>query len=365
MSGSAAEGSPRFEPDWRIPTGQGRELGIGIIGAGGIVGYAHLPAYQAAGLRVLAITDVDVAKARDVAARFGIPTVVETADELVRVPGVEIVDIAVPPWEQPKIVAIGLAARRHLLCQKPFALDIETARAMVDAAAAAGVKLAVNQQMRWEPGIAAVRSLVAQGAIGRLSNSQVTVSVTTPFGMWPWLAAAPRLEVMYHSVHYQDSLRSIMGEPAWVTSVHGRYPDQAPVVGETRTTTILEYADGSQVLVAVDHQDLHGTPYAEFRLRGTDGALEGTIGLMYDYPDGRIDTLTLRRNGEGPRSFDFGAERWIPDAFLGPMSDLMDAIATGREPVTSGRDNLGTLAVAFATYQSATERRSIRIGDGA
>ena len=350
-----------FEPEWRIPEGAGRDLGIGIIGAGGIVQYGHLPAYQAAGLRVVAITDVDLDKARDVAARFGIPAVAASADELARLPGVDIVDIAVPPWEQPQVAAIAIAAGKHLLCQKPFALDIDAARGIVEAAASAGVKLAVNQQMRWEPAIAAVRSLVRQGAVGQVSNSQVTVSVATPWHLWPWLAAAPRLEIMYHSIHYEDSLRSILGDPAWVTSVHGRYPSQGAVVGETRTTTILEYADGSQATVAVDHYDEHGTPYAEIRIRGTEGALEGTIGLMYDYPDGRVDTLELRRTGEPPRAFAFDDVRWIPDAFLGPMGDLMDAIATGREPVTSGRDNLRTLAVAFAIYQSAAERRSIAI----
>ncbi len=111
----------------------------------------------------------------------------------------------------------------------------------------------------------------------------------------------------------------------------------------------------------MDHYDQHAEPRAEYRIRGTDGAIEGTIGLLYDYPDGRVDTLELRRPGDPPRSFDFGGVRWIPDAFLGPMSDLMDAIATDREPVTSGRDNLRTLAVAFATYQSAAERRAIPI----
>jgi predicted dehydrogenase len=361
VSGGAA-GAPRtFEPDWRIPAGTGRQLGIGIVGAGGIVQYGHLPAYQAAGLRVVAITDLDQDKARDVAARFGIPTVAASAEELVRTPGVDIVDIAVMPWDQPAIVDLATAAGRHILAQKPFALDIESARSMVEAAESAGVKLAVNQQMRWEPAIAAARSLVRQGAVGQVSNSQITVSIATPWHLWPWLAAAPRLEIMYHSIHYEDSLRSILGDPAWVTSVHGRHPAQGNVVGETRTTTILEYADGSQALVAVDHYDEHGTPYAELRIRGTEGAIEGTIGLLYDYPDGRVDTLSLRRKGEAPVDFDFSPVRWIPDAFLGPMGDLMDAIATDREPVTSGRDNLRTLAVAFATYRSVAERRSIAI----
>ncbi len=351
-----------LEPAWRIPDGRGRDLGIGIVGCGGIVAYGHLPAYRAAGLRVVAVTDVDPERARTVARDFGVPHVAADAAELVALDGVDIVDIAVPPWVQPEIVALAAAAGRHLLCQKPFALELDVARRMVETADAAGVLLAVNQQMRWDAAIAASRDLVARGAIGRASAAQIEVSVSTGWHLWPWLASAPRLEIMYHSIHYLDALRSMLGDPMWVTSLHGRYPEQAPVQGETRTTTLLEYADGLQALVAVNHYNQHGTPYGEFRLYGTEGALEGTLGLLYDYPDGRPDTLSLHRDGREVRAYAFDT-RWIPDAFLGPMGDLMDAIATGRQPVTAGRDNLGTIAVVMAAYRSAAERRSVRVDE--
>jgi predicted dehydrogenase len=349
------------EPAWRIPAGAGRHRGIGIIGCGGIVSGAHLPAYQAAGLRVLAVHDVDREKARAVAATFGIEVVAESVEALLATPGVDIVDIAVPPWVQPEIVPVVAAAGKHILGQKPLALDYATALAGVEAAEAAGVLLAVNQQMRWDAGIAASRDLIGKGVLGTVAEAQVQVSIATPWHLWPWLAAAPRLEVVYHSIHYQDALRSILGDPVWITSVHGRYPEQA-AIGETATKTILEYADGTQALIAVNHHNEHGEPYAEFRFLGTQGMLAGTIGLLYDYPHGREDTLALYRDGRQVRTYDFDT-RWIPDAFLGPMADLMDAIETGRQPVTSGRDNLATVATVAAAYRSAEERRSVRLDE--
>lgn len=352
----------RFEPEWRIPDGGGREMGIGIVGCGGIVQYAHLPAYRDAGLRVLAVHDVDSDKARAVATEFGVPTVAASADEVAATPGVGIVDIAVPPWEQPTIVSRVAAAGRHMLCQKPLALAYPTALEEVETAERAGVLLAVNQQMRWVPCVAATRSLVAQGAIGRLRDARIAVSVATPWHMWPWLAGAPRLEILYHSIHYIDALRSILGDPVWVTSIHGRDPVRPRVEGETRTITVLEYADGLQAQVIVSHDNDHGTPSATIAVQGETGAIEGTIGLMYDYPTGRIDTLALLRDGAVVEDYAFDL-RWIPDAFLGPMGDLMDAVATGRQPITSGRDNLGTIAVAMAAYRSAEERRSVRVDE--
>jgi predicted dehydrogenase len=233
---------------------------------------------------------------------------------------------------------------------------------VVESAEAAGVLLAVNHQMRWDAGIAASRDLVEQGAIGTVTEAQVQVSVSTPLHLWAWIAEMPHLDIKVHSTHYLDSLRSILGDPIWVTSIHGRYPEQAPVVGETVTKTILEYAGGHQALVATNHYNEHGEPYAEFRLLGTAGMLSGTIGLMYDYPKGRPDTLSLYREGVEVQAFDFDT-RWLPDAFLGPMSDLMDAVASGRPPQTAGREMLPTLAIGEAAYRSAEERRSVRLSE--
>jgi predicted dehydrogenase len=353
----------RIEPNWRIPEGRGRELGIGIVGCGGIVQQCHLPAYQQAGLRVVAVHDANADRARTVARDFGITVVAETVEDLVRMADVDIVDIAVPPWAQPDVVAMAAAAGRHILCQKPLALELDQARKIVETAEGAGVLLGVNQQMRWDAGIAASRDLIAKGAIGRATAAHMEVAAPGGWDQWPWLAAAPQLDIMYHTIHYLDAMRAVLGEPEWITSIHGRYPNQAPVQGETLTNTVLEYPDGLQVLISMNHFDEHGTPFGVFRFVGTEGALDGTIGAVSEpAPYGRPDTLSLRRAGRDPISYDLDT-RWFPDAFLGPMADLMDAIAGGRAPQASGRDNLGTLALVIAAYRSAAERRSIRVED--
>lgn len=352
--------SDPIEPDWRIPDGAGRELGIGIVGCGDIVRRCHLPAYLAAGLRVLALTDTDLRRARALADDFGIPSVAPDAEALVSAPGVAIVDIAVPPTAQPGIASLAAAAGRHVLCQKPLALEMDTAREMVGLAARSGVRMAVNQQLRWTAGIRASRDLIARGAIGRPTGARFTISGGADWSPWPWLRAARRLETMVHGIHHIDAIRSILGDPASVTAVHGRAAGRADVDGETRTTTILEYADGAQAVLIVDTDDPHGPPVAEMRFTGTEGTLAGPIASVEVPPDGRLDSLSLHVAGEPPLVFTFDT-RWFPDAFLGPMADLMDAIASGREPVTSGRDNLHTLGVVLAAYRSAEERRSVRL----
>jgi len=151
-----------------------------------------------------------------------------------------------------------------------------------------------------------------------------------------------------------------------VTSRHARYAGQGGVKGETKTITIMDYADGLQALVAVNHYNLWAEPFATFRFIGTEGAIDGTIGLMYNYPTGRPDTMTITSSqyGKGVKITPTLEEMWIPDAFVGTMASLMEAIQTDSAPKdNSTADNLNTLRVVNAAYMSAAENRSVRIAE--
>src|SRR5262249_40187213 len=148
------------------------DYGIGIVGCGGIVNYAHLPAYKAHSLRVLACYDVNAEAARKTAGDHGIPTVYDSLDALLADEQIQILDIAVPPWHQRAIAERALAAGKHLLCQKPLAEELPEAEAIVAAASRSGRKAAVNQQMRWSAGIAAAKDLIGRGFIGQPTDAQ-------------------------------------------------------------------------------------------------------------------------------------------------------------------------------------------------
>lgn len=345
----------------RIPVRS--DYGIGIVGCGGIVNYAHLPAYRKSGFRVLACYDRNREAAERTAREHGIPRVAASIDELLADPEIEIVDIAVTPWDQAAIAERAVAAGKHLLCQKPLADRYGNAVRLVALAQKQGVKLAVNQQMRWDAGIAVSKQLIDQGAIGDPADARVEVSIRTPWRMWPWIAASERLEIMYHSIHYQDALRYLFGDPERVTSFHGRWPDQ-PETGETRTFTAFHYPDARRVTIDVNHHDWSDDTYARFRFLGTEGVITGTLGLLYDYPTGRVDTLTYASRA-APQTWHEAALStwWIPDSFVGPMASLMEAIQTGGEPITSGEDNLGTLRTVFASYRSAEEGRTVSLDE--
>jgi len=256
-------------------------------------------------------------------------------------------------------VRAAVSSGRHLLCQKPFAPDLRTARELVALADAAGVRVAVNQQMRFEEGIAAARAMVEQGWIGRPTAMTFHVDISTDFSAWDWLVESERLEVSYHSIHYLDAVRSILGDPRSVFCVGGRRPGQVPR-GETRTMTTLVFDDGVSAGLHVNHENIAGDIGAHYRVDGSEGSVRGTLGLLYDYPHGRPDTVELHSRvlpTDGWLPYPV-TRRWIPDAFVGPMAGLLRWVATGEEAPTSARDNLGTLALVDALYASQRSGRS-------
>src|SRR5262249_39261765 len=96
---------------------------------------------------------------------------------------------------------------------------------------------------------------------------------------------------------------------------------------------------------------------------GTEGAIDGTVGMMLDYPVGKPDTIAITSSqfGKGNKIIPTFDERWIPDAFVGTMASLMEAIETNATPKdNSTEDNLNTLRIVHACYISAAENRSVR-----
>lgn len=341
-----------------------RGLAIGIVGAGAIVRAGHLPAYQQAGFRVSAITDLDPARANAAAADFPITTVHRDLAGLLDDSTVDIIDIAIPPDQRAAVVRAAIAAGKHVLAQKPLSTDLGVAEELTGLAARAGVLLAVNQQMRWDQVIRSMKHLLRVGFYGEVTGAVFDVHIQTDWSLWPWLLDQPRLEYFFHSIHYVDAIRSLFGEPHSVIARTARYPGQQ-AAGESRSFTLYEFDTDRVVTVLADHNNWSSHPRASIRCAGTDGQSEGTLGVLYDYPVGRPDTFSYWSRTTAPqhtvtRAF---TQRWIPDAFIGPMADLQDAVTDGREPVTSARDNLRTLRCVDAAYRSAELGRRVYLDE--
>ncbi|MCW2947624.1 MAG: gfo/Idh/MocA family oxidoreductase [Actinoallomurus sp.] len=348
----AAACDTSIAPEHRLP--------IAIVGAGAIVDVAHLPAYRGTGLEIAGIFDLDADRAAEVAARHGIPRVYRSLDELLGDEHVRVVDIAVAPDAQPDIARRALSAGKDLLCQKPFVPDQKTGEEIIALAERHGRTIAVNQQLRYDEGIAAARAMVAAGWIGEVTAMTFTVNITTDWTPWTWLVRSDRLEIMYHSIHYLDAIRAVLGDPEVVFCTGGRTPGQV-AAGETRTISTLVFPGDARGLVHATHENHTGDAEAIFRIDGSTGSIKGTLGLLYDYPHGRPDTLEVNSRvvpTDGWLAYPV-TKRWIPDAFAGPMGSLLRSIATGGLPDPTARDNLGTIRLVSALYEAMDSRQSV------
>ena len=354
---------PFIELDYKPHLPPKLDYGIAMVGCGNIVTHASLPCYRKHNLNVVGCYDINPKASATLAQKFGIPKVYGQLSELLADPGVEIVEIAVIPRAQLGLVRQIVAAGKHVLCQKPLSDVFSDAVEIVRAAREAGVKLAVNQQMQWDQAIRAAKRLINDGWIGRPIDVAIQASffANLPGTIW---AAIPRYELLFHSIHYTDSIRFLFGEPEWVTSRHAKYPLEGKVLGETKTITVLDYSSGLQALVAVNMCNPSDDPFFTYRFVGTEGVIAGTLGLL-KYPEGEPDTLVWSSNKRysGLR-FETKLEgTYLPDSFIGPMASLMQAIQENGVPETDGVDNLHTLRIAEAAYISASQNRSVQLAE--
>ena len=380
-------------------------IGIGCVGAGFIMADCHLVAYRRAGFNPVAIYSRTQARAQEVADRHNIPHVYAQLNELLANDQVEVIDVAVPPSEQRAIIEQIVREGKHvrgILAQKPIANSYPEAKEIVDLCADAGIKLAVNQNMRYDQSIRACKDALDRGYLG--APVLATIDMRAIPHWMPWQEALGYLTLRVMSIHHLDTFRYLFGDPERV---------YASVRPDPRTTFahedgiclyILEYANGLRAMscddvwtgpgldepgldepavatAGLDGPGLDGPAvatagldgpagegaqddiYIHWRVEGLDGMARGTIGWP-SYPERVPSTIDLTtRQLSGRRVKPRWDEVWFPDAFVGTMAQLLCAVEDDTVPEISGADNLRTMALVDACYRSAKEHRAVALDE--
>jgi predicted dehydrogenase len=353
--------------DWwvhaEIPMPERRDYPIAIVGAGGIVNDAHLPAYHKAGFSVIGIYDLQAESAQRTAERHGIPTVYPDLDALLSGPAA-IVDVAVPAHANLAIAEQVARAGNALLLQKPLAEDLHAAQAIAAAVEQSGIVAAVNQQARWMPAALAMRNLIERGLLGEVYQVSFLNNVLTPWDLWPWIVAGTRVEVLYHAIHYLDTIRALLRREPRLVYADGATLPGFKTGGETRTMIQLIFDGELRATVMDNHHNIGGLgdQYATARVEGTEGIAVAELGLSKNYPTGAPDGfryMSRRLQSDAWISPTF-SETWFLDAFIGTMASVMRGLeGQPGAPETAIADNLGTLRLVLAAYRSMSERRAI------
>jgi predicted dehydrogenase len=328
---------------------------IAIIGAGGIVHDAHLPAYRKAGFPVAAIVDAAANRAASVAEKFSIPLVSDSIiDVLPKLPADCVFDIAVPAGSILKVLP-NLPDGAAVLIQKPMGDTLEEASEILKICRQKRLTAAVNFQLRYAPVMLAARRMIEAGATGEIYDLKIEVDVFTPWDLWSFLAKAPRLEILYHSIHYVDLVRSFLGNPARVLAKTVRSP-RTPKLAATRTLIVMDYGEWKRVYISTNHShNFRGSQESYVQWEGTDGLLHAVMGVNLDYPTGKPDSLRFAKTEQEWQTVPTTGN-WFPDAFIGSMGSLQ-AYVTGDAKTlpTSVEDAIDTMRTVEAAYLSSAQ----------
>ena len=341
-----------------------KDIRIGILGSGFIVNDCHLPAYRKLGLNVVAIASRTKENAQRVGREHSIETVYESFEALLDDATIEVLDVAVPPQHQADLIreACRRGTVKGILAQKPLALDYAEALSVVEACEKAGIVLAVNQNMRFDPSVVEADRLLKSGRFG---ESVFTTIDMRGIPHWqPWQAELESASLKIMSIHHLDCIRHWHGDPEAIycstrPDPRTEFPHQDGIC-----TSILEYSNGFRAVVIDDvwtgpaQEGCPGDIRIEYRIEGTDGLAIGDIGWCQDP---YTSPSSLRHAVKGDEGFTTAQldGSWFPDAFKGTMLDLLSALQEGKSPMLNGRDNLKTIALVDAAVKSSQERRRV------
>ncbi|GAB3535057.1 Gfo/Idh/MocA family oxidoreductase [Arthrobacter tecti] len=351
---SLPEFSPAEAYEVRLPI-QPRQ--IVVLGAGGIVRDAHLPAYKKAGFPVTAIYNRTKARAQALAKEYNIPLVFDRVGDAVKAaPDGAVYDLALMP-EQYSATLEELPDGAAVLVQKPLGNYLKDSTKLLQICHRKKLVAAVNTQLRFSPYVEAARTAIAHGTIGELYDLEVRVEVKTPWELFPNVLTLDRLEINMHSVHYIDLVRSFLGDPASVSAVTVKHPEKAHA--NSRSDIIMHYpARPLRVVVSTNHDHHYGKKYQESYIKweGTKGAIRAQMGLLLDYPTGGKDRLEMFLNSEAEQGWQplkFSGS-WFPDAFIGSMAALQRFVEGSVSVLPTSVDDVHrTMAVVEAAYESS------------
>ena len=353
-------------------------LKIGVVGAGAIATYGHIPAFQAiSGVEVAAICDSNLERAQAAATRFSIPAAYADYREMLDKTKLDAISIGVPNALHAPVALAGLEHGLHVFCEKPMATSVADGEAMGAAAKKSGKVLAINMSNRPRPEILFMRKAIAEGYLGKVSYAygRLIRRVGIPgFGSWftrKELAGGGSL--MDIGVHMLDmvlytldfpKISAVRGETQMVHGPQGRGlggwgMDKIP--GGTfdvddLAAIHLRMADGGLITIEVTWA-FYGRNEERIQIAGSEAGLDffptlyGETQPLRVYRDDAIGPVelvpTVPKTDERP---------WT----IG-MSRFIAACQGEGEPVASAEEGLKILRLLDATNRSAAEKREVML----
>lgn len=330
------------------PRHRGVLIGCGFFANNHMHGWAGIEEAE-----IVAVCDVDRARAEDMAARFDVREVYVDAADMLAAVRPDFVDIATTSATHRMLVEAAVPHARVVVCQKPMADTLADGQAMVAAADRAGSQLLIHENFRWQHPFREIASRIERGDLGRIHFARLAFRHGYDnYRNQPYLARIERFTLMDVGLHLFDLARHLVGE---TTTLACRTQRLNPIVrGEDAFTALVGHENGATSVIDCSfHSKLtpHRFPQTTAWIEGE----RGTIDLDEDYAltvhsaSGR-ETISVE-----PTVPAWGEKPWhvIQDSVVAFQRHVVEVLDGKAAPQPSGAHNLKTLAMALAAYESA------------
>ena len=365
------------------------ELGIGIVGAGSIAKGGHIPGYLTMPdrCRIVAIADIEIGRAEQLAAQFDIPHVFDNYEQLLGVDEIDAVSVCTPPNAHAPVTIAALQSGRHVMTEKPMALDLAAARAMVAASHAAKRILAVDFQTRFIRQAQTMKRFVDAGDLGEIyfARARYTRRRGIPaYGAFHSTELSGGGALMDIGVHILDTGLWLMGFPTAVSASGSTFRklvtqddvfnpmgqwDRAASDVDESAVGLIKFANGAAMTLECAWAlnvgetdfgiDLAGDKGGgEVRFDEAKHAALGTHPVRVFKDTGEMLVDWIPSSGSAMPAYPPGD---APKPHTLSMQNFVNAVIEGTPPLVTGDQGLVTSTIIDALYQSAASGKQIDI----
>ncbi len=343
----------------------GNEIRVGLVGCGRVAPRHAQSITELPDVRLAAVADVIEARALHFAQQYGAEATTDYRRLLDR-PDIDLIHICTPSGLHAEMGIAAAQAGKHVLVEKPIALNVADADALIAAADEAGVKLCVVLQNRYNPPMQGAYQAIRAGKLGRLNLGSATVRWFRPqeyyedgwHGTWAMDGGA----LMNQSIHHVDALQWLMGAP--VTDVCAY------------TATLVHQMEAEDTGVAVLRFQGGALATIEGSTITYPQNLEGSVAIFGEHGSIKVGGTALNRTvlwkikGELERERELiTREQLDPPSVYGTshlqvIADMIEAIREDRPSQTHGAEGRKSLALVAAIYHSARTGQPIQPDNG-
>jgi D-apiose dehydrogenase len=340
-----------------------QKLRVTTLGNGYFSQFHHRAWRRIPEVALVATCDRDGALARQTADEFDIAQAFDQLETMLDTTKVDLLDIIAPPIAHLGAIKAAAARGVDVICQKPFCGDLATAQQAVEIARAAGIKLIVHENFRFQPWHQAIAELLASGELGAVYSASFRLRPGDGGGPDAYLARQPyfrdmkRFMVHETGIHIVDVFRFLFGE---VRTVSAKLRRLNPVIaGEDAGLVVLEMDNG--VLATLDANRLSDHPAQNRRLTMGEMLIEAEGGSISLNGDGDISIRKLGENQSQPLSYIWRNEDFGGDCVFRLQRAVVDCLLGDLPPVNLAAAYLNNLRIEDAIYESDQQGRTIAV----